>query len=40
MKIVGQEVSRTCYKSEKRGNPVGFVRGLLKSQHLLEGRIS
>ena len=29
-----EDVGRTCYKSEKRGNPVGFVKGLAKSKHL------
>lgn len=29
-----EDIGRTCYKSEKRGNPVGFVKGLAKSKHL------
>lgn len=29
-----EDVGRTCYKSEKRGNPIGFVKGLKKSGHL------
>ena len=28
-----EDVGRTCYKSEKRGNPTGFVKGLFKSGH-------
>lgn len=29
-----EDVGRTCYKSDKRGNPIGFVKGLAKSGHL------
>ena len=28
-----ETVARTCYKSESRGNPLGFVKGLQKSHH-------
>lgn len=28
-----EDVGRTCYKSEKRGNPTGFVKELFKSKH-------
>ena len=28
-----ETVARTCYKSESRGNPLGFVKGLQKSGH-------
>lgn len=29
-----ESAGRTCYKSESRGNPVAFVKGLAKSKHL------